>query len=66
MLADKGLCSIKGCNEPAYKSLSLNDAAKVFKGQLEGRRRVKLCKKHWKEYKKATKKDRMLERWRWG
>jgi len=65
-LSNKDICSIKDCSEPGYKSLSFEDASKVFGGQLTGKRRVKLCKKHWKEYKKATKKERKLERWRWG
>jgi len=65
-LAGKGVCSIKNCDKPAIKTLSYSDAAKVFSGRLEGGRKVKLCKDHWKEYKKKTKKERMLERWRWG
>jgi len=59
-------CSVRGCDSDAYKSISREKASKVFSGDLEAGRRVKLCRVHWKEYKKATKKERMLERWRWG
>jgi hypothetical protein len=29
-------------------------------------RRAYLCKEHYKEYKKKTKKDKQLEKWRYG
>jgi hypothetical protein len=29
-------------------------------------RRAFLCKEHYKEFKKETKKDRVLEKWRHG
>ncbi len=59
-------CSVEGCGAEAYKTISREKASKVFGSRLLPGRRVKLCKDHWKEYKKATKKDRMLEKWRWG
>jgi len=65
-LASKDVCSVKDCIEPSYKSISFDEASKVFGGDVIGKRRVRLCKRHWKEYKKATKRDRRLERWRWG
>ncbi len=64
-MGKKDLCSIKGCDKEAVKTISLSEASKVFGGKLEGKRKVKLCKEHWKEYKKKTKKERMLEKWRW-
>ena len=65
-MAGKGVCSVKNCNNQAVKTLSYSEASKVFGGELEAGRKVKLCKVHWKEYKKKTKKDRLLQKWRWG
>jgi len=57
------LCSVEGCNREAIRSLS---AAKVEAAGLKvkGTRRAYLCKEHYKEYKKATKKEKLLEKWR--
>jgi hypothetical protein len=30
-----------------------------------GQKRAYLCKEHYKEYKKKTKKDKMVEKWRY-
>jgi hypothetical protein len=56
-------CSISGCGNEAVRSLS---AEKVKSAGLNvgGERRAYLCKEHYKEYKKKTKKDKMLEKWR--
>ena len=56
-------CSISGCEEPAVRSIA---AAKVVAAGLkvETERRAYLCKRHYRDYKKVTKKDRTLEKWR--
>jgi hypothetical protein len=56
-------CSISGCGNEAVRSLS---AEKVKSAGLNvgSERRAYLCKEHYKEYKKKTKKDKMLEKWR--
>jgi hypothetical protein len=43
-------------------------AEKVKKAGLKvtGEKRAYLCKEHYKEYKKKTKKDKQLEKWRYG
>ena len=58
-------CSVKGCNEEAVRSL---DVAKVKNAGLdvETSRRAYLCKEHYKEFKKKTKKDKTLDKWRYG
>jgi len=58
------LCSVEGCSKEAIRSLS---AAKVEAAGLKVKeaRRVYLCREHYKEYKKATKKEKTLERWRY-
>jgi len=61
---DKGVkCSVSGCGKDAVRSIA---AAKVTAAGLKigAERRTYLCKEHYKEFKKATKKDRTLEKWR--
>jgi hypothetical protein len=62
---DKGVkCSISGCGNQAVRSISV---VKVRSAGLNvrGERRAYLCKEHYKEYKKRTKKDKQLERMRY-
>jgi hypothetical protein len=62
---DKGIkCSISGCGSQAIRSIS---AARVRSAGLSpgSERRAYLCKEHYKEYKKKTKRDRELERMRY-
>ena len=58
-------CSVSGCGKDAVRSIS---AAKVKSADLKvgsGERRAYLCKEHYKEYKKKTKKERKTEQWRY-
>ncbi|GBC75395.1 hypothetical protein HRbin06_00713 [archaeon HR06] len=59
---DKGVkCSLEGCKEDAVRSLSYEKVSLFFKlGKKD--KRVYLCKNHYKEWKKLSKKDRELER----
>jgi hypothetical protein len=62
---DKGVkCSVSGCGNKAVRSIS---AAKVRSSgfSIGTERRAYLCKEHYKEYKKKTKKDMQLERMRY-
>ena len=56
-------CSVKGCNEGAVRSI---DIGKVKQAGLdaEGAKRAYLCKEHYKDYKKGSKKSSQIERWR--
>ncbi len=61
---DKGVkCSVSGCGKDAVRSIF---ASKVAAAGLKVSevKRAYLCKEHYKEFKKATKKDRTLEKWR--
>jgi hypothetical protein len=61
---DKGVkCSVSGCEKDAIRSIA---AGKVTAAglKIDVERRAYLCKEHYKEFKKATKKDRTLEKWR--
>ena len=58
-------CSVSGCGKETIRSLS---AAKVRSAGLNvsgSERRVYLCKAHYKEYKKRTKKEKKVEQWRY-
>ena len=57
-------CSVVGCDKEAVRSLSREkvSAAGLKVGET---RRSYLCKDHYKEFKKETKKDKMLEKWRY-
>ena len=57
-------CSVIGCEKEAVRSLSADkvNSAGLRVGKA---RRVYLCKDHYKEFKKRTKKERLLERWRY-
>ena len=57
-------CSVIGCDESAVRSLSM-DRVSASGLKVKEERHVYLCKGHYKEYKKAAKKDRMLEQWRY-
>ncbi|MCK4455844.1 MAG: hypothetical protein KAU99_05800 [Thermoplasmata archaeon] len=60
-------CEIIGCGEEAVRSIP----STKLKGALpdasieKERGRVRICKKHYREYKKATKEDRELQRLSW-
>jgi hypothetical protein len=58
-------CSVSGCSREAVRSLS---AEKVKSAGLKvgNDKRAYLCREHYKEYKKKTKKDKQLEKWRYG
>jgi len=58
-------CSVTGCGNDAVRSLPV-DKVKSAGLKVGEARRVYLCKEHYKEFKKETKKDRVLEKWRHG
>ena len=56
---------MSGCSKEAIRSLP---NAKVKSAGFDvgsSERRAYLCKEHYKEYKKKTKKDKRLEQWRY-
>ncbi len=58
-------CSVEKCSEKAIKSLSVEKIKKTGL-KIDGERRAYLCREHYKEYKKKSKKDRTIEKWRIG
>ena len=64
---EKGVkCSVSSCSREAARSISADKvkAAGLSVGSSENR--AYICKEHYKEYKKKTKKDKTLEKWRHG
>jgi len=62
---DKGAkCSVSGCGSEAVRSISA-EKVKSAGLRVSNERRAYLCKEHYKEYKKKTKKDKQLERMRY-
>ncbi len=63
---DKGVkCSVTGCGNEATRSLSA-DKVKAAGLKIGTEKRAYLCKEHYKEYKKKTKKDKQVEKWRYS
>jgi len=63
---DKGVkCSVSGCSTEAIRSLSAEKVRSAGLNVGGSERHAYLCKKHYKEYKKKTKKDKQLEQWRY-
>lgn len=63
---DKGAkCSVSGCGREAVRSLSA-EKVKVAGLKVDTEKRAYLCKEHYKDYKKKTKKDKQIERWRYS
>jgi hypothetical protein len=57
-------CTVTGCEKDAVLSLSTEKASSA--GLAVGQaKRAYLCKEHYKQFKKKSKKDRMLEKWRY-
>ncbi len=64
---DKGVkCSVSGCSREAARSVSSDKAKTAGLNVGSGEKRAYLCKEHYKELKKKTKKDKTLEKWRYG
>ncbi|NLK25632.1 MAG: hypothetical protein GX307_03530 [Euryarchaeota archaeon] len=60
MAEDK--CGVAGCDEVAVRSYAREACEQAgLKPENENARRMRLCKEHNKQFKKATKTDRKLE-----
>ena len=64
---EKGVkCSIFGCSREPVRSLSADKVRQAGLKVGSAEKRAYLCKEHYKEYKKKTKKDKQLEKWRFS
>jgi hypothetical protein len=62
----RNVCDVKGCDEEAERSINVKraEAAGLKISDVEGGS-AHLCKQHYREFKKKSKKDRDLERLGW-
>jgi hypothetical protein len=58
-------CAVPGCAGEAVRRLALAEARKAFPNLSEKGRRAPLCRDHYREWKKATRKARKLDRLGW-
>ena len=59
-------CSVDGCSNPAARSVAGKRAAGALPPlKLKGDRRAHLCQDHYRQFRKATKEERDLERLGW-
>ena len=59
-------CTVSGCGKEAARSISA-DKVRAAGINVDGKEsRAYICKEHYKEFKKKTKKDKTLEKWRYG
>ncbi len=57
-------CQVKDCDMESFRTVDAALAKKVF--TIEGNlNKVHLCKEHYREFKKGTKKERELQRANW-
>ena len=59
-------CSVQGCENQALRSISVMSVSKYLELKGGKERRAYLCKEHYKEYKKKSKKDKRTEQLRHG
>jgi hypothetical protein len=63
---DKGeKCNVSGCGKEAERSISA-DKVRAAGMNIGSEKRAYLCKEHYKEYKKKSKKDKQIDKWRFG
>jgi len=58
------ICDVVDCNEVSFQTVPSDLAKKVF-SLKDDKTKVHLCKAHYKEYKKNTKKDRENNKLDW-
>jgi thymidine kinase len=64
---DKGVkCDASGCGKEAVRSINTDKAKHAGLSVGSTEKRVYLCHEHYKEFKKKTKKDKTIEKWRYG
>lgn len=71
-MAEEQKCDVIGCSNQPHRSMPVSRVSKYIdigtgsskKGHAK-KKRVHICKDHYKEYKKKAKKDRAIERAYW-
>ncbi|MEM0135830.1 MAG: hypothetical protein QXU18_11520 [Thermoplasmatales archaeon] len=57
-------CDVAGCSNPKVRTIGRKSVEKIFTLKSNGTK-AHLCREHYKQYKKATKKDREIDRLNW-
>ncbi|MCL2148331.1 MAG: hypothetical protein FWH47_03220 [Methanomassiliicoccaceae archaeon] len=58
------VCGVAGCGKEAERSISMKQFSKSsLKLEDAGARSARLCKEHYKEFKKETKSSRELDQY---
>ncbi len=59
-------CSVEKCKNNYERSISLKLVSESgLKLKSDKGKKAYLCKEHYKEYKKKSKDDRQVQKWRW-
>jgi len=59
-------CSVSGCGKEAARSIPADKVKGAGLNVGSAEKRAYICKEHYKEFKKKTKKDKTLDKWRYG
>jgi len=62
VIAKGAKCNIIGCEKDGVRSLTTSKVEGTGLSISSGSKKTVLCKEHYKEWKKATKQDREVER----
>lgn len=65
---EKEICEIKDCDNEVVRSISTGNLLKSLpkvRVADERKKRTHICKEHYKQFKKATKEERKLQRMGW-
>ncbi|MGI0054065.1 MAG: hypothetical protein ACRECR_07425 [Thermoplasmata archaeon] len=58
-------CGIAGCGSESMRSLARTEVRRAYPDVTGDRGRIELCRAHYKEFKKATRTARELDRLAW-
>lgn len=61
-------CEVPGCGKEADRSISFRKAREAmedWKLEKDGPRRIHICKEHYRDFKKATRRERDMDRAGW-
>ena len=62
IIAKGAKCSVSGCDKDGRRSLTTSKVEGTGLSISGGSKKTVLCKEHYKEWKKATKEERDVER----
>ena len=65
IIAKGAKCNVKGCSNDGVRSLTTSKVEGAGLSISSDSKKTALCKEHYKEWKKATKQDRDIERARY-